>query len=209
MPPSILAGTPLSFAVDGLDQPALGQSLQSLAVTWAASAQTVCEAVFGDWGSAAGGAPGFLWSDGHVVRPGVNLAVRLGEEVIFGGPAGAVESRLSASVTPTFSLRARGHPPATESAGLPARTLRWNIELLQLDATIEHSGPGRTAGHLRGDAIGDVAAGPGSLRPGRTIELAGVGAMFAGQHVLTTVGLRFDPARGLHVEFTARRATGP
>jgi hypothetical protein len=209
MPPPILAGAALSFAIDGLDQSALALSLQRLSVTWAVSANAVCEADFGDWGATAGGLPDFLWSDGRVVRPGVKLTVRLGDETVFGGLVGAVESRLEGSETPTFSLRSRGHPPAGEIAGLPARTLRWGIELLRLESTVEGPGPARATGHAHGEATGDVAVGQGRLRPGRAIDIVGIGATFAGRHVLTTVGLRFDTSRGLDVEFTARRASSP
>jgi hypothetical protein len=209
MPPSILAGSALSFAIDGLDRPALGQALQRLAITWADSAKAACEAVFDDWGPSADGPPGFLWSDGRIVRPGVNLTVRLGADTVFAGRVGAAESRLGGGETPIFSLRARGHPPASEIAGLPARTLRWGVELLRLEATVEGSGPARTTGHAQGEAIVDVVVGQEALRPGRAIEILGVGAMFAGRHVLTTVGLRFDPSRGLQAEFAARRAASP
>jgi hypothetical protein len=211
MPSPILAGATPLIAVDGLDYPALGQGLQRLLVTWAGAGTAACEAVFGDWGSADGSPPGFLWSDGSVLRPGVTLAVQLAKDALFGGRVLAVESRLSSSETPVFAVRAEGRAPAVNAvniAGPIARPLRWGVELLGLDVAIEVSGPSGVTGHLRAEAIGDVARGQEALRPGQAIEILGVGAMFAGQHVLTAVSLHFDPSRGVRVQFTAQRASG-
>jgi hypothetical protein len=209
MPPPVVTGTQLLFAVDGLDQPALGQALQQLTVTWVGARKVVCVAVFGDWGPADGGLPGFLWSDGRMFRPKVKLAVQQGGERVFSGRVVAVESRLGGSEVPAFAVRAAGRSPAHETAGHPARPLRWGVHLLRLAAEVEGSGPTRTTARLKAEAIGDVALGQAALRPGRAIEVIGVGALFAGQYVLTTVGLQFDQSRGLRAELTAQRAPDP
>jgi hypothetical protein len=58
------------------------------------------------------------------------------------------------------------------------------------------------------DKIDVVALGQAALRPGSAIEVLDVGVLFAGQYVLTMLGLHFDLLRGLYVEFTAQRAPG-
>jgi|GEM_PF-3171551 len=209
MPPPVVAGTQLLFAVDGLDQPALGQALQQLTVTWVGARKAICVAVFGDWGPADGGSPGFLWSDGRMLRPNLELAVQQGGERVFSGRVVTVESRLGGGEAPVFAARVEGRAPARKTAGLPVRPLRWGVDLLRLAAEVEGTGATRTTARLKAEAIGDVALGPAALRPGRAIEVLDVGALFAGQYVLTTVELHFDLSRGLHVEFTAKRAPGP
>jgi hypothetical protein len=208
MPPPSVTGIQLLFAVDGLDQPALGQALQQLTVTWVGARKAACAAVFGDWGPADGGSPGFLWSGGRMVRPRVGLAVQQGDDLVFSGRVTVVESRLGGSEAPAFAVRAKGEAPARKSAGLAARPLRWGAELLRLVAEVEASKPKGTTARLQAEAIGDVALGQAALRPGSAIEVLDVGALFAGQYVLTKLGLHFDILRGLRVEFTAERAHG-
>jgi hypothetical protein len=208
MPPPVVTAVPLLFSVDGVDQPALGQALQQLTLIWAGARKAVCVAVFGDWGPADGASPGFLWSDGRVLRPRVNLAVQQGGDLVFSGRVTAVESRLGGSEAPAFAVRARGDAPAGTTAALPARPLRWGVELLRLAAEVEGSGPKATTARLQAEAIGDIALGQAALRPGRAIEVLDIGALFAGQYVLTTLVLQYDLLRGLRVEFTAQRTPG-
>ena len=209
MPTPVVTGTQLLFAVDGLDQPALSQALQQLTLTWTGARTAVCVAVFGDWGPVDGGAPGFLWSDGRMLRPHVKLAVQQGGERAFSGRVVTVKSQLGDSEAPVFAARAEDRTPARTTAGLPVRQLRWGADLLRLAAEVEGTGPTGTTARLKAEAIGDVALGPAALSPGRAIEVLGVGALFAAQYVMTTVELHFDLSRGLHVEFTAQRAPGP
>jgi hypothetical protein len=206
MPPPFVSNIQLLFTVDGLEQPAMGQALQQLTVTWDGARKAACAAVFLDWGPVDGGTPDFLWSGGRMLRPRVGLAVQQGDDPVFSGRVTAVESRLVGGEAPAFAVRAKADAPVRKSPGLEARQLRWGVELLRLVAEVKGSGPTGTTTRLQAEAIADVALGQAALRPGSAIEVLDVGALFAGQYVLTRLGLHFDRLRGLYVEFTAQRA---
>jgi hypothetical protein len=203
---TIFSNIQLLFAVDGLEQPAMGRALQQLTVTWDGARKATCAADFLDWGPVDGGSPGFLWSSGRMLRPRVGLAVQRGDDLVFSGRVTAVESRLAGGEAPAFAVRAKGDAPVRKSAGLAARPLRWGADLLRLVAEVKGSGSTGTTARLQAEAIGEVALGQAAVRPGSAIEVLDVGALFAGHYVLTRLELHFDPLRGLHVEFTAERA---
>ena len=144
-----------------------------------------------------------------MLRPHVELPVQQGGERVFSGRVVTVESRLGGSEAPVFAARAEGRAPARKAAGLPVRPLRWGVDLLRLAAEVQETGRTGTTARLKAEAIGDVALGPAALRPGCAIQVLGVGALLAGQYVVTTVELHFELTRGLHVEFTAQRAPDP
>jgi hypothetical protein len=103
-----------------------------------------------------------------------------------------------------FALRAEGRAPAAET-GSPPRSLHWGSDLLRLDAAVDRSGPTRTTGRVDAEAVAPLALGRAALRPGMSIDVLGVGAMFEGPYILNTVSLHFDVTRGLRAEFAARR----
>lgn len=204
MPPPALASRTPSFIVDGLDRPALQVSLQSLVVTRASATKAILEATFNDWGPVDGGSLDFLWSTGRILRTGAKLDARIGADTVFTGAVAAVKSVLVGSAPPVFALRAEGRAPTSETGSLP-RSLRWGSDLLRLDVSVERSGPTRTTGRMDAEVVVPLALGRAALRPGMSVDVLGMGAMFEGTYVLKTVSLHFDVTRGLRAELAAQR----
>ena len=194
-----------SFLVDGIDHPALQTSLQSVGGELAQRQED--------------DAGGDLQRLGVGRRRFARLSLERRADLADRRDA---PGRSSAPTRPSAApwWRSRASSPAAlppcslsvlKAALRPARPLSDRTrcvrasDLLRFDAAVERTGPTRTTGRVNAEAVATLALGPAALRPGMSVDVFDVGAIFEGPYILTTVSLHFDVTRGLRAEFAAQR----
>lgn len=212
MPTPPLPPSRPQLLVDGLAVPALDDALLRLVQTERHGGSSSCEIELANWGRTADGSPGYLWSDGGLLRPGTALAVQLGATTRFAGRVQSLQLRCLPMVLPSLVLRCGGGRTATPPPASAAPALRWGAELLQLESRIDKTGTRQpqtglagAAAQARGVLAGSACMGPAAPRAGSAVDLLGIGPLFEGRYTVQTLTLRFDLAEGLRAEFTATR----
>jgi phage protein D len=94
-----------AFTVGGQEQPRLDSGLLRLVCGETEAGLAHCEAEFGNWGQAGGGA-GFLWFDRRTLDFGKDFVVKIGSATVFDGRIMALDARFPPQAPPTLVVRA-------------------------------------------------------------------------------------------------------
>jgi len=160
----------------------------------------IMEMSLSNWGPTAGGSPGYKYSEGDQLLPGIRIALYVDcgpvRTKLAEGKITALAFRFSESSAPTVAVTARAEPggPANPSP----LNLTYGRDLLSFHAVLK-------AGMI--EFTGSSRDLPG-LQKGAAIRVSGAGLRFDGIYPIAGTVHSWDAAKGYQVQFRGKKSPG-